>query len=102
MIKTWILAVGLVAGALQSSAQVVVYDPTVGFFPADLKQYLSFTDTQVAFILQATSDYNQTASDKQQRISQLRVEIADETRKDQPDPMALGVRYAEIESIRRD
>src|SRR5579872_2406260 len=71
-------------------------------FPADLKQYLNLTDAEVAFIQQATTDYNQMASTKQRRIFDLQSEIADETQKDQPDPMALGVRYVEIESIHRD
>src|SRR4030088_3106721 len=74
----------------------------VTLFPADLKQYLILTDAEVAFIQQATTDYNQTASTKQRRIFDLQNEIADETRKDQTDPMALGVRYVELESIRRD
>ncbi len=71
-------------------------------FPADLKQYLNLTDAEVAFIHQATTDYSQIASTKQRRISDLQSEIDDETRKDQPDAMALGIRYVEIESIRRD
>jgi len=39
---------------------------------------------------------------KQNRISQLQTEIATETAKDTLDPMALGTRYAEIETICRD
>jgi hypothetical protein len=39
---------------------------------------------------------------KQQRILQLQNEIGDLDRQDPLDPMAIGVRYAEIESIRRD
>jgi hypothetical protein len=71
-------------------------------FPADLKQYLNLTDAEAAFIVQANSDYNQTVATNQQRISQLQSEIAAETQKDPLDPMALGTRYAEIETIRRD
>jgi hypothetical protein len=94
-----LLISGLLLGLLPVSAQVTLYP---GYFPTDLKQYLNLTDADVASIQQASTDYSQPASTKQARISELQNEIAAETQKDQPDPMALGVRYAEIESIRRD
>lgn len=98
--KAFVLISGFLVGLLPSSAQVI--PNTLSYFPADLKQYLNLTDAELAFIQQASSDYSQVASAKQLRITELQNEIAAETQNDQPDPMALGVRYAEIESIRRD
>jgi hypothetical protein len=67
-----------------------------------VQQYLQLTDAQLQTILTNNGDYNQFAMTKQTRISQLQTEIAAETAKDSLDPMALGVRYAEIETICRD
>jgi hypothetical protein len=97
--KALVFISGLLFSLLPASAQLAV-DP--GYFPSDLKQYLNLTDAEVTFIQQASTDYSQLAASKQLRIFELQNEIAAETQKDQPDPMALGVRYAEIESIRRD
>jgi hypothetical protein len=66
------------------------------------QQYLQLTDAQLQTILTNNGDYNQFAMTKQTRISQLQSEIATETTKDTLDPMALGARYAEIETICRD
>src|SRR5712692_6025186 len=98
----------LIAGFLFSASavlpQTIIPQPRLppSVFPGDLQQYLSLTGTQIAAIMQMTADYNQAASTKQQRIWQLQSEIADLDRQDPLDPMAIGVRYAEIESIRRD
>jgi len=93
----------MVSGLLLASLTMFAQMSDFRFdIPADLKQYLNLTDAEVAFILQANSDYNQTVSTQQQRIAQLQSEIAAETQKDPLDPMALGVRYAEIETIRPD
>jgi hypothetical protein len=67
-----------------------------------VQQYLQLTDVQLQGILSNNGEYNQFALTKQNRISQLQTEIASETAKDALDPMALGVRYAEIESICRE
>jgi TolA-binding protein len=72
------------------------------YFPDDLRQYLNLSTDQVASIGQINGDYQQYSRDKQQRIAQLQSEIADLTRQDVPDPMAIGQRYVEMETIRRD
>src|SRR5258708_28511950 len=98
----------LIAGFLFSASaglpQSIIPQPRTppAVFPGDPRQYLSLTDTKVAAIAQMTADYNQAASTKQLRTLQLQNEVADLTRQDPLDPMAIGVRYAEIESIRRD
>jgi len=64
-----------------------------------VQQFLQLTDSQLQTVLTNNGDYNQFAMTKQTRISQLQSEIATETAKDTLDPMALGIRYAEIETI---
>jgi hypothetical protein len=67
-----------------------------------VQQFLQLTDAQLQTILTNNGDYNQFARTKQTRISQLQSEIATETAKDTLDPMALGIRYAEIETVCRE
>lgn len=71
-------------------------------FPAGLKQYLALTDPQIEAILRANSDDLRYQAGKQLRVAQVQREIAEETARDTVDPMALGLRYMELESIRRE
>jgi len=66
-----------------------------------LREYLELSDTQVAAIVQGIADYARFAFEKQQRMAQVQAEIADWTAKETLDPMALGLRYVEIEAICR-
>jgi len=67
-----------------------------------LTVFLSLSDSQMQTILGNNEEYNQLSSEKQRRIYQVQNEIAAETTKEPLDPPALGIRYAEIESICRD
>ena len=69
---------------------------------SQVQQFLQLSDAQVQSILTNNDDYDQFALSKQIRISQLQTEIATETAKDTLDPLALGTRYAEIETICRE
>jgi hypothetical protein len=69
--------------------------------PPDLKQFLALTDAQADAVSKLFNDNQLLASEKSFRISQVQREIADELNKDPLDPMSIGVRYAEIEAIRR-
>jgi len=81
----------------------IVPNPFSGYKPlGQVQQFLQLTEAQLQTILTNNGDYNQFVMTKQGRISQLQSEIATETAKDTLDPMALGVRYAEIETICRD
>ena len=71
-------------------------------FPLALREYLNITDTQVAAIAQASADYNDVNQRRQARIAEVQIEIRDETAKDSPDPVALGVRYVEIQLLSTD
>lgn len=78
-------------------APIIVYS-----FPPQLKEYLAITNEQANQIVALNSAYTVYAAGKAQRVAQVRGEIAAETAKDPLDPAALGVRYAELEAIRRD
>lgn len=71
-------------------------------FPEQLRRYLDLTNDQVDKLQSLIADYNRLVSVRTQRVMQVQQEIAAETAKDTLDPMALGVRYAEIEAIRRE
>lgn len=84
---------------------VVTALPQVGglvSFPPHLKTYLELTDAQVAAITKANTDLNAFRDGKVQRQFQVQMELAQETVKETVDPMALGLRNAELEVIRRE
>src|SRR5947208_15062671 len=66
------------------------------------RAYLDLTDSQVAQISENLDDYNRLVGQRQNRISQVQSEIQQETAKSPLDPSALGIRYAEIETICRN
>lgn len=67
-----------------------------------VKEFLQLSDAQVQTILSNNDEYNRWSSTRQSRIFQVQSEIAQETVKENLDPAALGIRYAEIELICRD
>lgn len=71
------------------------------YFPPQLKDYLTLSDDQIAKITTLNSQFSAFQSEKTARVFQVQREIADETAKVSPDPMALGVRYFELEALRR-
>ena len=70
-------------------------------FP-QIRAYLGLSDEQVAKMQQQIDDYYRWADSRQQRMNTVQREITQETAKSPLDPMALGVRYAEVEAIRRE
>lgn len=71
-------------------------------FSDDVQSFLSLSDDQILQIEALQITYRNLAFGKTQRQSELKAEIVTETQKDVMDPMALGVRYAELETIRRE
>jgi hypothetical protein len=82
-----------------ASAQIT---PIFVDFPPQLKSFLELTDDQVTAIKKANTDLNEFRSTKLQRQFQVQMELAQETAKQTPDPMAMGLRYVELEAIRRE
>src|SRR5258706_16267123 len=67
-----------------------------------VKEFLKLSDSQVQAILANNDEYNRWSFEKQNRIGQVQTEIVEETAKERLDPNALGIRYAEVESICRE
>jgi predicted DNA-binding protein (UPF0251 family) len=96
VMKIAILSLVAAAAALGQSPR------PIALFPPELKAYLGLTDAQTEAISRANSDYVEYGAQKSARMIQVQQEIAAETAKEVLDPGALGVRYAELEAIRRD
>ena len=71
-------------------------------FPAAIRLFLDLSDSQVQTIQQQNDDLGRFASGKFLRASQVQQEIAQETARPGLDPLALGLRYTELEVIRRE
>jgi hypothetical protein len=71
-------------------------------FSPELQKYLDLSNAQVDAIRKANLDLTTLTSRKQFRMAQVQAEIQDWTTKDPVDAMQLGVRYAEIEVLRRE
>ncbi|MBC7924158.1 MAG: hypothetical protein H7039_00725 [Bryobacteraceae bacterium] len=72
------------------------------WLPPDLTAYLELTESQVGQIAQTNRDFTTLTASRQNRSFQVQLEISVELGKPDPDAMALGLRYRELESIRRD
>lgn len=68
----------------------------------ELRQYLQLSEGQMTTLGRNITDDTRWSDTKIRRIQEVRTEIAKETEQPTLDPMALGVRYAEIEAICRD
>ena len=89
----------IVVCAASASAQLIPlpYQPL-----GQVKEFLQLSDAQLQTILKNNNEYGSWSSGKQSRIFQVQAEIAQETAKENLEPMALGVRYTEVELICRD
>lgn len=96
MLKFFFLLPGLTAILL---AQIGDFRNPV---PQSLVQYLELTTEQVNTIGRLNSDLSQYNAQKFTRSAQVYAELAQENAKPTPDPMAIGLRYVELESIRRE
>lgn len=76
-------------------------NPFFDYLPA-IRAYLEITPAQMQSIERANEEHSQWTWSKQLRLAQVQREIAEERAKTAPDPMALGVRYVEIEAICRE
>lgn len=68
---------------------------------AQIREYLALTETQFNRIQQQNSDFSRWSFTQFNRMSEVQSEIAVETARQPLDPVALGLRYAEVETIRR-
>lgn len=63
----------------------------------ELKQFLELTDAQYAQIFQNIEQHQRTLASYQQRVLELRRDIAIETAREHPSSTELGTRYVEVE-----
>jgi hypothetical protein len=70
--------------------------------PPSLQSYLELSPAQVTAIQRLNTASDQFQFEKARRAAQVQFEIVQETAKTALDAMALGVRYLELEAIRRD
>ena len=77
-------------------------NPPTGLFPPDLVQYFDLKQDQIDTINRLNATQLRFEFDKNQRMAQVNEEIADWTSRSPLDPGQLGIRYAELEAIRRD
>ncbi len=66
-----------------------------------MREYLQLTNAQFETILRNNNEFNQWVSGKQRRMAQVQEEIGVETAREVLVAGALGIRYAEVEGIRR-
>ena len=92
----------LLLGCFSSQAQIIIRDPFPQPAFQQVKAYLGLTDAQVSQIVLNLNDYGRLVAQRQQRMFQVQSEIQVETARSPLDPAALGIRYAEIESICRN
>ncbi|MEK7753203.1 MAG: hypothetical protein AAB654_14865 [Acidobacteriota bacterium] len=71
-------------------------------FSPELQKYLDLSNAQVDAIRRANMELTALSARKQFRMAQVQAEIRDWTAKDPIDAMQLGVRYAELEGLRRE
>ncbi|MFN0105258.1 MAG: hypothetical protein ACKV2U_24625 [Bryobacteraceae bacterium] len=71
-------------------------------FPEALREYLALTEAQISKISEQNGAFAQWSAGRWQRMFEVQIEIAGETAREPLDPGALGVRYAEVEAIRRE
>lgn len=64
--------------------------------------YLQLTPEQTAKLAAANLELDQFLARKEARVVQVNAEIRDETTKDVVEPLALGLRYTELEAICRE
>ncbi len=99
--KTVSIVALFLAASLLSAQGMAPGAPGPAAFPAALRLFLDLSDQQVIAIQNLNLEFSRFVNTKERRVQQVRFEIAQETAKQPLDPMALGLRYAEIETIRR-
>lgn len=71
-------------------------------FPERLREYLALTEAQAIRISEQNGAFLRWSQPRSQRMFEVQFEILAETAREPLDPAALGVRYAEVEAIRRE
>lgn len=97
MKQLWFLAVSLTSLWAQPGIPLPFPIPF-----RELEQYLQLTREQSDRIASNNQAFYRWSAERQQRSAQVALEIEQETKASPLDPGALGIRYAEVETIRRE
>lgn len=100
-----LLAITILTGSSASAQMPGLPNPSLPVVPQfspTLQKYLELSDTQVSQINALNQQLVQLLGTKAQRQFQLQLELTQELRRPSLDATAIGMRYAEIEQIRRD
>lgn len=98
-VKTLLLFVAALVPVAAQMPPVIL--PVSGGSP-NIVQYLELTPAQMARMTIIQADFAKWQAVRTERTFQVNAELAVETQKSPIDPMALGLRYAELETIRRE
>ena len=93
----------VLAGAAVAQVTPPVLPPFEGPGPSlALRQYLDLTNAQVASIVRLNAEAQRFQQEKFRRQAQVNMEISQEMTRETLDPMAIGLRFVELEAIRRE
>ena len=99
----FLLTVVLASAAFAQVTPPVILQPGEGTGPSlALRQYLDLTNAQVASMVRLNAELNRFQGEKFRRAAQVSNELAQEMRRENLDPMAIGLRHVELEAIRRE
>ena len=90
----------LLLAAAAAPAQPVIHP--IAFFPPELVQYLDLKPAQIEAISALNATQARFEFDKARRAAQVNEEIVYWTAQSPLDPGQLGMRYVELEAIRRE
>lgn len=93
-----LLCLGLPAFAQQNPPVM----PPIRLPYPQLVRYLELTQEQQAGLLRLQTEWQRYLAEKQRRAAEVTRELARETGARVPDPLSLGLRYAELEAICRE
>ena len=96
------LMILLAAASLLAQGPIGPPSPVRFLFPPELAAYLQLTQEQTGRLAQQQTENLRFSAQKQLRIAQVQQEIAEWTEAEPLDPGQLGIRYAEVEAIRRE
>lgn len=94
--------VGIIAAVAACVPVIAQQEGPIRLPLPQLTRYLELTAEQRNGLLRLQAEWTRFLAEKQQRVVQVERELRLETNARVPDPVSLGVRYAELEAICRE
>jgi hypothetical protein len=89
-------------GLTALAQQIPPVTPPIRLPYPQLARYLDLTGEQQAGLARLQAEWQRYLIEKQRRVAEVERELARETNSKVPDPLSLGLRYAELEAICRE